>query len=154
MNTITQLNENKKFMGEIDHQRLNIEKDLISFKRSLHDRVLIIFEEKDQKTLVKMMFTLVQSSAVKFFDAQMYENLPKFISVLIALNPEIIMTSKKINLIPVDEDEDGDKETTIYDQVCDFFVEALCDDSIKLGIGIGVFKENDGNVDLTPEIAG
>jgi hypothetical protein len=100
-----------------------------------------------------MMLTLIHRLGVEFFDAQMHEDLPKFIAVLVALNSEIIMTSKKINSLNVDIDEDGDEEVTIYDQMCDLFIEFLFFDSLKLGVDFGVFKERDGYVDLTPEIA-
>jgi hypothetical protein len=63
------------------------------------------------------------------------------------------MTSKKINSLNVDIDEDGDEEVTIYDQMCDLFIEFLFFDSLKLGVDFGVFKERDCYVDLTPEIA-
>lgn len=126
--------------------KLDIHKNLTSFKKKLYGQSLSIFQEEERDNIVKAIFFLAYNNSIEFFDEQMEENTPDFIAVLVTMYPNLMTTYGDVNSIPVDEDE----ETSIYDHISYSFYELMTMELIETGADIGVFEMRENSIDLTP----
>lgn len=127
-------------------QKLDIQENLINFRKKLHDQSLSIFHEEQREQIVKAMFVLAYENSVAFFDQQMHENMPDFIVALFTMYPNLLTTYSDVNDLAVDEDG----EVSIYDHIAYAFYELMTNELIETGADIGVFERRESSVDLTP----
>jgi len=146
MSKLTKLSEEQRLIDEeeqLNHETM--EEKVIRFKGELRNHMENVFKDKDTN-VVPMMFAVIDKLNSQLFEGAFFNDVGGFISVLFDMHPEILFSPKIM-------DDEGE-ETNMYGLLEESFFEILVDDCIKLGIEMGVFKEGENTIDLTPEATG
>jgi hypothetical protein len=118
---------------------------IIRFKSELKTHMINVFQDQDINA-VPMMFAVIDKLNSQLFEGAFFNNVQCFISVLFNMHPEILFAPKIM-------DEECE-ENNIYGLLKESFADILAIDCIKLGIEMGVFKEDENVIDLTPRATG
>ncbi len=140
---MSKLSEEQRLI--VEQEQLNheaMEAKVIRFKSELKDHVINVFQDKDTNA-VPMMFAVIDKLNRQLFEGAFFNNVQCFISVLFNMHPEILFAPKIL-----------DEENNIYGLLEESFSDSLGNDCIKLGIEMGVFKEDENTIDLTPRTTG
>lgn len=93
------------------------------------------------------MFTLVRDATISFCDSRFLIDQPSFIFALLQRHPHLMTTY----LEPSELTIDPDGETSLYDFLCDTFLNEQTEKAMGIGVELEVFAEENGVINLTPK---
>jgi len=107
----------------------------------------ILKQNRKNTDIVEELFVRTHGKCEALFDKYMLEDTPNFIIELLRRHPQLITTYVDIDTLPKDEVQ----QTSICDSLFYLLFELKINQAFRIGVDLGVFKENEGSINLTPD---
>ncbi|WP_206483007.1 hypothetical protein [Thalassotalea sp. G2M2-11] len=138
-------------MKNLNIQSINssqYEQAIALFDENLEAEFYRILKQNRKNTdIVEELFVRTHSKCEALLDNYMFDDIQNFTIELLRRHPQLITTYVDIDSLPTDEDQ----QTSICDSLFYLFFELKINQAFQIGVDLGVFEENEGTINLTPD---